>query len=181
MPVVHDGVQKLTYQDLLAVPEDGRRHEVMDGTHVALPSPILRHQDASRHIQYTLYRQIELNGLGKVYDAPVDLELDDTNVVVPDLVVQTLSPSTSSRDKGVKRELYGRIGVPEYLVVDAGDCWVDRYALEGAGGRNRSVATAALPESDAVPRYRDPTRHTKGITFASTFVDLQDVWRRLDA
>jgi len=36
----------------------------------------------------------------------------------PDLVVEILSPATADRDRGYKRELYGRHGVKEYWLVD---------------------------------------------------------------
>jgi len=36
----------------------------------------------------------------------------------PDLVVEILSPATAERDRGYKRELYGRHGVAEYWLVD---------------------------------------------------------------
>ena len=184
MSIVQNGVEKLTYQDLLKMPEDRLRHEIIDGMHVASPSPILRHQDASKHIEFALYRQIEEQGIGRVYHAPVDVVFDETNVVVPDilvvlnksldilrerhlsgapdLVVEILSPSTSARDRGAKRELYERVGVGEYWVVDANACWVDRYKLDTNG------------------RYGEPERHTDSIAFAGAQVDLKDVWRRLD-
>jgi Uma2 family endonuclease len=39
--------------------------------------------------------------------------------VVPDLVVEVLSPRTARRDQGVKREIYERNGVREYWLLDA--------------------------------------------------------------
>ena len=39
--------------------------------------------------------------------------------IVPDLVVEILSPSTASRDRGEKRGIYERNGVREYWLVDA--------------------------------------------------------------
>lgn len=185
MRKVEHGVAGMTYDDLVKLPDDGLRHEIIDGMHVASPSPIPRHQDASRHIQFALYRQIELPRLGKVYNAPVDLELDETDIVVPDivvvltksrdiitdshlkgipdLVVEILSPSTSGRDRGIKRALYERTGIGEYWVVDARGCYVDRYVLGPDG------------------RYGEPERHQDHVAFADASVDLRDVWSRLDS
>ena len=36
----------------------------------------------------------------------------------PDLIVEVQSPSTASRDRGMKKDLYARIGVPHYWLVD---------------------------------------------------------------
>lgn len=39
--------------------------------------------------------------------------------VVPDLVVEILSPSTGSRDRGEKKAIYASNGVREYWLIDA--------------------------------------------------------------
>ena len=39
---------KLTYDDYLLFPEDGRRHELINGEHYVTPSSSLRHQRISR-------------------------------------------------------------------------------------------------------------------------------------
>ena len=78
--------------------------------------------------------------LGRVYFAPADVVLSDTNVVqpdllfvsrerehiitrpniqgAPDLAVEIGSPSTDERDRTVKRKLYAEHGVKEYWLVD---------------------------------------------------------------
>ena len=80
------------------------------------------------------------NNSGRVYHAPFDVVLSDTDVVqpdllfisnerdhiitpeniqgAPDLVVEVLSPSTATRDRTFKRTLYARHGVKEYWMVD---------------------------------------------------------------
>ena len=79
---------------------------------------------------------------GKVVVSPMDVYLDDENVVeldvfwvsgefslcqlgsdgywhgAPDLVVEVLSPSTALRDHGVKYQLYERYGTREYWLID---------------------------------------------------------------
>ena len=49
---------------------------------------------------------------------------------VPDLAVEIMSPSTASRDRGIKRERYERAGMPEYWVVDATKNQVEVHALD---------------------------------------------------
>jgi len=41
---------------------------------------------------------------------------------VPDLVVEILVPSTRDNDLGAKLDVYARVGVPEYWVVDPDAC-----------------------------------------------------------
>lgn len=36
---------RLTYDDFLLFPDDGKRHELIDGVHYVTPSPRLRHQN----------------------------------------------------------------------------------------------------------------------------------------
>lgn len=182
MSVHVDGTTKLTYEEYRLFPDDGRRHEVIDGVHYVSPAPTNPHQAASRHIQFALYSQIELEGRGIVVNAPIDLELDDTNIVqpdlvvvlndrrsivtpsrmrgVPNLVVEILSPATAAVDRSLKRALYEGAGVPEYWIVDVEDRRLDRYVL-------------------GEETYAEPEIHRDSIEFAGARVDLTDVWRRL--
>lgn len=48
----------------------------------------------------------------------------------PDLVVEVLSPSTARRDKGYKKNVYERCGVPEYWIVDTMNRSIEVYRLE---------------------------------------------------
>ena len=182
MSVIVDGRTKLTYEEFKHFPDDGMRHEIIDGVHYMSPAPGTDHQNASRHIQFSLYQQIELEGRGQVYNAPVDLELAPTDVVepdlvvvleehrdivlrsrlrgVPDLVVEILSPSTSKRDRSLKLALYESHRVPEYWIVDTDDRSVHQYRFESAG-------------------YGPPEVCRESITFAGATVDLAEVWRRV--
>jgi Uma2 family endonuclease len=38
---------KLTYDDFVLFPDDGKRHELIDGEHYVTPSPNLKHQAVS--------------------------------------------------------------------------------------------------------------------------------------
>jgi Uma2 family endonuclease len=144
---------KLTHEDLLRLPEDNLRHEIIDGVHFVNASPNLYHQTVSRRIQYQLYTQIELPGHGVVFDAPTDVVLAPTDVVVPDLlvvlaarrsiltpnwiggtpnlIVEILSPSTRAVDLKEKKAAYQRARVPEYWLVDPDQHVVDQLILSG--------------------------------------------------
>ncbi len=44
MPIQTENGLMLTYEDYVKIPEDGRRHEIIDGRHIVNPAPRLRHQ-----------------------------------------------------------------------------------------------------------------------------------------
>lgn len=41
-------MQRLTYADFLSFPDDGKRHELIDGVHCVTPSPNLRPTSRAR-------------------------------------------------------------------------------------------------------------------------------------
>lgn len=51
----------------------------------------------------------------------------------PDLVVEILSPSTTFRDRGYKRDIYEKNGVREYWIVDIKGRTVEVYSLADDG------------------------------------------------
>ncbi len=131
---------KLTYQDYLHFPEDGNRHELVEGEHVVTPAPNTRHQRLIRRLLRHLDAHVEKQGLGEVFVAPYDVVLSESDVVqpdllfvarehldrigeanlrgAPDLVVEIISEATRRRDEVLKRHLYERAGVAEYWLVD---------------------------------------------------------------
>lgn len=132
---------KLTYDDFLRFPDDGRRHELIDGEHYVTPSPNLRHQRISGKLYLAIALHLKTHPLGEVFYAPLDVVVSNVDVVepdllyvsreraaavlvpqhvrgVPDLVVEIASKGTRKRDETIKRALYERGGVTEYWVVD---------------------------------------------------------------
>jgi Uma2 family endonuclease len=131
---------RLTYADYVRFPDDGLRHEIIDGEHYVTPSPATRHQRISRNLLHLIQTYLDKNPAGEVFAAPFDALLSDFDIVVPDLlylsnerarfltsknlqgppdlVIEILSPSTKSRDMRLKRGLYERVGVREYWIVD---------------------------------------------------------------
>ena len=45
---------RLTYDDLVRLPDDGMRHEIIDGIHYVTPSPVWRHQRLVRRLLVAL-------------------------------------------------------------------------------------------------------------------------------
>ncbi len=127
--------QPFTRAELDALPDDGRRHELIDGVLVMTPAPGWRHQVVIGEV-YLMMRAACPSEL-QVLLAPFDVALAEDTVVEPDLLVaprdqftekdlpvppllavEVLSPSTRHLDLGFKRARYEAAGVRSYWVVD---------------------------------------------------------------
>lgn len=76
-----------TIADYEQLPDDGLRYELLDGELRITTAPSTDHQGSSLRLAHHLYRIVELGGLGRVFTAPVDVELGPATIVQPDLVV----------------------------------------------------------------------------------------------
>ena len=79
-------VAKLTYDDFLLFPDDGKRHELIDGVHFVSPSPSTRHQRVLQRMNRFLDRFVTEHESGEVFFAPFDVVLSMHDVVEPDLL-----------------------------------------------------------------------------------------------
>jgi Uma2 family endonuclease len=132
---------KLTHDDFVLFPDDGKRHELIDGEHYVTPSPNTRHQQISVNLLLLIGNWLETHPTGRIFHAPFDVVFSNFDVVepdllylsneraaavitplhvrgVPELVVEIGSPGTRKRDETIKRRLYERSGVTEYWVLD---------------------------------------------------------------
>ncbi len=147
MPARHDTVT--TIEELLALPEDGMRHELLDGIHVVTPAPELPHQAVLRELWRALDEALRGQDELVLFSSPADIVLGPTTLVQPDLFVvrkepgqllrkwnevgvpvlaiEFLSPGTAARDRGAKRRLYQKAGVGEYWIVDLDARLVERW------------------------------------------------------
>ena len=133
---------KLTYDDFVRFPDDGKRHELIDGVHYVTPSPNPKHQRISSRLYLLIGAWLESHPIGELFYAPLDVLFSRFDVVEPDLlymstetaakiltednvkgppdlVVEITSKSTRKRDESIKRQLYERMGVAEYWLVDS--------------------------------------------------------------
>jgi Uma2 family endonuclease len=140
-----ESTRKLTYADFLRFPDDGRRHELIDGVHFVSPCPDFRHQTLQMRMVLALGNYLEAMPIGIVLCAPMDCVLTMFDIVEPDLLVvlddqkkiitkknirgmpalaiEILSNSTRTVDEQTKRALYERAGAREYWIVDGDlDC-----------------------------------------------------------
>jgi len=75
----------LTYADYAAIPDDGHRYQLLEGELVMTPSPNRWHQEVSYRLEFTSLAYVQEHDLGLMYHAPLDVTLDDHNVVQPDI------------------------------------------------------------------------------------------------
>ncbi len=162
---------RLTYDDLVQFPDDGKRHEVIDGEHYVTAAPNLKHQAVVVNLTGLLWTHLRVHAVGRVFAAPVDVVFSDVDVVepdlvfvstareadlltaahirgAPDLVVEIGSPSTRKRDETIKRRLYERFGVAEFWVVDPELDEIKVYRL--VEGRFERTALLSLEQGDVL-------------------------------
>ncbi|MGH9399816.1 MAG: Uma2 family endonuclease [Thermoanaerobaculia bacterium] len=145
--------RKFTYEELRAMPQDGKRYELLDGEVYMAPSPNRKHQKVVGNLYVALRRFVEEHDLGEVYLAPFDVVLSEQNVVqpdilfvrkerllsitplfvngAPDLVVEVLSPGNADFDRQTKRRVYAAAGVPEVWYIDPRDDTFEVLRLSG--------------------------------------------------
>jgi Uma2 family endonuclease len=156
---------RLTYDDFLLFPDDGLRHEIIDGEHYVTPSPNPRHQLLLGRLHFDIELYLRAHpGSGQVFLSPLDVVFSQWDVVEPDLlfiaaaqediltdknvqgapalVVEIASPGTRRRDEHIKRQLFDRGGVREYWIVDP-DTHVVRLFRRQRDGAFAAVAELA--------------------------------------
>ena len=164
---------KYTHADLLLMPDDGKRREIIDGELYVTPSPVNYHQMILFNLTMAFGKFLEVHPLGKLRFAPLDVILSEYDVLepdllfvlnehrdylqdwvrgAPDLVVEILSPSTEARDRGIKLKTYARYGVGEYWIVDPVEQTVevyrlteDGFRLAATGAKGKRIETPLLP------------------------------------
>jgi Uma2 family endonuclease len=163
---------RLTYDDFLHFPDDGLRHEIIDGEHYVTPSPNTRHQELVGRLYFEMALHLRSHpAQGRVFLAPFDVVMSRWDVVEPDLLVVTGDqreivteqnvqgvpalvveiplPGTRRRDEGVKRELFARSGVREYWLVDPDGDTV-RVSRRQGDGSFPEVAVLSGASDDAL-------------------------------
>ena len=144
MPATH-----WTVEMVRALPDDGKRYEVIDGELFVTPAPTWSHQRAVRDLLFRIADYLRVNpGLEALF-APADITAGERTLVQPDvfvmprgpgampggwvevgalvLAIEVLSPSTARADRHKKRRLYQRERVPEYWIVDVDARLIERW------------------------------------------------------
>jgi Uma2 family endonuclease len=145
-----------TLADWEAMPDDGRRYELIGGTIIVSPTPATGHQRGSRCLQRLLEDAAPPDH--EVFNAPVGLRLPEEQMVEPDLVVvphagvgenhltlpvllvvEIVSPGSRTHDKVTKRAVYAEAGIEHYWLVDGTGARPRFTALRLADGEYDTV------------------------------------------
>ncbi|MGH7789497.1 MAG: Uma2 family endonuclease [Candidatus Binatia bacterium] len=159
---------------------DQSHYELLDGRIVMTPPAGWPHGRIGSRLNHLLADHVERHSLGIVLDSSAGYDLPTGDTVEPDvsfisteclaagprptrgrfitlvptLIVEILSPSTSRRDRTQKKAIYERNGVAEYWLVDPAKESVTVFALQrGRYTRARPLAAGSIP-SRALPRMR---------------------------
>jgi Uma2 family endonuclease len=128
-----------TVDMLEALPDDGKRYEIIDGELFVTPAPRRAHQPAVRRLLILLDGYLRSRRGVEVLHSPADIRRGERTSVQPDvfvvpieegesahrwpevrallLAVEVISPGTARVDRHQKRRLYQREGVAEYWIV----------------------------------------------------------------
>ena len=153
---------QFTMADLDALPEDGMRYELVDGTLLVTPAPLPIHQTAVVELSFRL--RLACPADLQVFVAPLDFRPNGRRSLQPDvlvcrredvgeraierpllLAVEILSPATRAKDLLLKRGLYEEAGVTSCWIFDPES--VELTVLELSAGR---YAGQALVRGDEV-------------------------------
>jgi Uma2 family endonuclease len=154
--------------------EEGAPYELIGGKLVMTPSPTPEHQYLLTNLLLRLGNFVQQHRLGLLLPAPIDVRLTKKDVfqpdlifirrdrlsqvtkkslnVVPDLVVEVLSPSTAYKDFTRKSEMYCAHGVEEYWIIDPGAQTIevrikrgDLYQIEAFLHTSDTLQSAMFP------------------------------------
>jgi Uma2 family endonuclease len=143
-----DNSKAWTVEDYLLLGEMTTSCQLIDGDLIMSPSPSPCHQRISRRIFNSLSKFAQEGD--EVFYAPIDLYIDEKNVLqpdllfisnenkdiitnrgiegVPDLVVEIISPSNIFTDRNKKKKIYQQIGVREFWIVDPANKTFEVYS-----------------------------------------------------
>ena len=165
--------RRVSFADLQRMPEDGKHYELYDGELHVVPSPLPIHEIIRERLHEILIDYKRARG-GTVCSAPFDIVLSEFNVVQPDLLyfgeasakrikldehvrfppdlaIEVISPSTARIDRGRKRDLLARYGLPELWIVDPYDDQIECSTLRDGRYPEPLVVTRGAFESPTLP------------------------------
>ena len=156
-----------------ALPDDGRRYELVDGELLVSPAPSRRHQAVLKRLLLVIEPYVREHRIGWTHWSPADIELESGDIVQPDLfvvpgsgdeepttwpggsdlllVIEGSSPTTTRNDRLKKRPAYQKAGIPEYWIVDIDSRLIERWRPEDDRPEIIDDVLVWQPESNISP------------------------------
>lgn len=168
-----------TIEDLMKIPKDGMKYELVDGEILVSPAG-MRHSEIALRIGALIWEFLRTHPVGRVYSENVGIQFPSGNVrspdvtfvrneklpdgqspdtygkVIPDLAVEVLSPNDRMREVGRKIGEFFENGVPLVWLVDPAQQTVTIYrSLSNAEQRTVNDTIDAEP---VLPGFSVPVR-----------------------
>lgn len=146
---------------------EGTLCQLINNTLVMSPAPTPAHQSVSAAIYQELAAFVKINNMGKLFYSPIDVYLNDKNIMQPDIVfvlkerekiidwnkgifgapdfiIEILSKGNYSYDLNEKKKAYENAGVKEYWVVDPNTKWCEGFVLKNSFYQSLGEETGKL-------------------------------------
>jgi Uma2 family endonuclease len=163
---------------------DGEKAEFINGQIIVHSPDTALHIETRKRISKLIDTHAAVHRLGKVLDEMAlicltrndympdinffgrdkakEIEPGQLRFPAPDLAVETLSPSTARRDRGVKFDDYEAHGVSEYWIVDPVAQTVELFEPDALGKYQTKWTAHArrneMVRSDVLPEFKAPAR-----------------------
>ncbi len=156
-----------------ALPDDGRRYELVSGELVVTPAPAWIHQRLAAALFLRIDAYVRTVRMGDVLWSPADIALGEDEILQPDLfvtpadtekpirgwtditrlllAVEIVSPGSARFDRQLKRRRYQRAGTPEYWIVDPDARLVERWRPEDSRPEVLGEILSWQPDPGAAP------------------------------
>ena len=151
------------FREMLFDDDDDYYYEIINGEMIQKSAPAPLHQAVLRNLLYALESYNRMQKKGSVFCAPLDVYLDEYNkpqpdlvfvsnekngiitndgiIGVPDLIIEVISPTSIIRDRVEKKNLYERMSVQEFWIIDPQYAAIEIYTLGGDRYELLSAAT----------------------------------------
>ncbi len=151
------------FRTMLFEDDDTYYYEIIDGHMIRKSAPAPLHQEISRNLLFALETYNRSTQKGSLFCAPLDVYLDEYNkpqpdiifiskeksgiithdgiMGVPDMIIEIISPTSIIRDRIEKKNLYERMAVQEYWLVDPQYEAIEIYTLQNNRYELFSAAT----------------------------------------
>ena len=142
---------------------DNYYYEIIDGETIRKSAPTPMHQRICRKLIVILDSFINEKKLGEIFQSPIDVYLDEYNksqpalvfvsdekkaiitndgiMGIPDLIIEIISPGSVIRDRIEKKNLYERMLVKEFWLIDPQYEAIEIYTLQNNRYELLSAAT----------------------------------------